>query len=704
MSTAQTPQGTGQPPQGTDQTPQGTGQPTQGTDQTPQGTGQPTQGTGQRTEPVWVPDPDRAARSNIARFTDFVARRTGIAHPDYTSLWTWSTQDLPGFWAAVGEFFDLRTTGTWECVLDDAPMPSTRWFPGAHLNYAEHALRSGDPDATAVISAGEDGATTHTTWAELRAQVGALAAWLRRQGVTPGDRVVGYLPNTPHTVVAFLASASIGAVWSACGQDYGPEGAAGRFGQLEPVVLFAADGYLWNGRRHDRTAETDALRALLPTVRVTVRVPNLEPGGAVAEGVVRWEDTLAEPADCEFEQVPFDAPLWVLFSSGTTGTPKGIVHGHGGVLLDHHRLLGLHLDLGPGDRFCWYTTPNWMMWNMVVSGLLVGATIVLYDGSPTYPGPQRLWELAAEHRTAVLGVSPGYLQAGAKAGLEPGRDLDLSALRVLGSTGAPLPAASYHWVRDHVGAHVQTSSTSGGTDIVSGFAGGAPTVPVWPGEISAPFLGVALHAYDAHGRPVTGEVGELVVTRPMPSMPLYFWNDPDGSRYHQAYFASYPGVWRHGDWMTRTPHGSVVVSGRSDSTLNRHGVRLGSADIYAVVDELPGIRESLVIGAELADGGYWMPLFVVLEPGHALTDELRDTIATAIRTHASPRHVPDTVIEVPALPHTRTGKKLEVPVKRLLQGTDITKVAGREAVDDFAALEYFTRYARPADDPERASP
>lgn len=644
-------------------------------------------------EPIWLPDPSETARSRIARFTDFVARRTGITHPDYQSLWTWSVQDLPGFWSAVGEFFDLRTSGKWECVLDDAPMPTTRWFPGARLNYTEHALRTGDSADTAVISVAEDGTTTHTTWAELRDQVGALAAWLRRQGVQAGDRVVGYLPNTSHTVVAFLATASLGAVWSACGQDYGADGAANRFAQLEPVVLFAADGYRWNGRPHDRRAESAALRAALPSVRVTVRVPNLGLPASAEDDAVCWQDALAEPAECVFERVPFDAPLWVLFSSGTTGTPKGIVHGHGGVLLDHHKLLGLHLDLGPGDRFLWYTTTNWMMWNMVVSGLLVGATIVLYDGSPAHPGPRRLWDLAAEHRTLVLGVSPGYLQASAKAGLEPGRDLDLSALRALGSTGAPLPAQAYHWVHDHVGPRVQVGSTSGGTDIVSGFAGSSPNTPVWPGEISAPLLGVALQAFDADGRPVTDEVGELVVTRPMPSMPLYFWNDPDGTRYHQAYFGAYPGVWRHGDWMTRTAHGSVIVSGRSDSTLNRHGVRLGSADIYAVVDELPEVRESLVIGAELPDGQYWMPLFVVLEPGHELTDDLRDALTTAIRTRASPRHIPDTVIQVPALPHTRTGKKLEVPVKRLLQGARVDQVAGREAVDDITALEYFTRFA-----------
>jgi acetoacetyl-CoA synthetase len=649
--------------------------------------------------PIWSPEPSAATDSSIARFADFVATRTGTRHPDYRSLWEWSVRDLAGFWSAVWDFAGIRSSAPYERVLDDAPMPATSWFPGARLNYAEHALAAGadDGSATAVVSIREDGATTRTSRAELRRQVGSLAAWLRRRGVTAGDRVVGYLPDTTHSIVAFLAAASLGAVWSACGQDYGASGAAARFAQLEPVVLFAADGYRWNGKEHDRRAEVAELRAALPTVRHTVHVPLLDlpaPDGPQDGQVADWAAVTGGDEEPVFARLPFDAPLWVLFSSGTTGTPKGIVHGHGGVLLDHHKLLGLHLDLRPGERFFWYTTTNWMMWNMVVSGLLVGAVPVLYDGSPGHPGPRRLWELAAEHRVAVLGVSPGYLLASAKAALEPGRDLDLSALRVLGSTGAPLPAPPYQWVRDHVGAHVQVASTSGGTDIVSGFAGSAPTTPVWPGEISAPMLGVALEAWNAEGRPVVDEVGELVVTRPMPSMPVCFWNDPDGSRYRDAYFSAYPGVWRHGDWMTRTSRGSVVISGRSDSTLNRQGVRLGSADIYAVVDELPGVRESLVIGAELADGGYWMPLFVVMEPGHDLTDEVRERITTAIRAHASPRHVPDTVVAVPALPHTRTGKKLEVPVKRLLQGAPIGTVVSREAVDDYDALAYFSRFTR----------
>jgi acetoacetyl-CoA synthetase len=512
--------------------------------------------------------------------------------------------------------------------------------------------------------------------------------------VRPGDRVVGYLPNATPTLVAFLATAAVGAVWSACGQDYSAAGAAARFAQLEPVVLFAADGYRWNGAAHDRRDEVAALQRALPTLRATVHVPALATATAPdGDTDTSWARATATPAEPRFERVDFAAPLWVLFSSGTTGLPKGIVHGHGGVLLEHLKLLGLHLDVGPGRPLFWYTTTNWMMWNIVASGLLVGAPVVLYDGSPAHPDPARLWRIAAEHRVSFLGVSPGYLLAGAKADLHPGRDLDLTALRTIGSTGAPLPASAYPWVRDAVGPRVQLASTSGGTDVVGGFAGSAPTTPVWVGEISAPMLGVALQAWDADGHPVVGEVGELVVTEPMPSMPLCFWNDPDDLRYREAYFGAFPGVWRHGDWMTVTERGSVVVSGRSDSTLNRHGVRLGSAEVYAVVDTVPEVRDSLVVGAELADGGYWLALFVVLAPGEALTDELTARIATAIRTRASPRHVPDDIVAVAALPHTRTGKKLEVPVKRLIQGHPLDRVASRDAVDDYAALTQFTAYA-----------
>jgi acetoacetyl-CoA synthetase len=656
--------------------------------------------------PIWRPDPAVAASSAIAEFGRFVTGRTGVEFGEYLDLWRWSADHLEEFWGAVWDFFGVDADGSHAVALDEsaAVMPGARWFPGTRLNYAEHALRrrpgggdrdGSDDDIVAVTTVGEDGTTSHTTWAQLRAQVAALAQWLRDAGVKHGDRVVGYLPDTTPTLVAFLAAASVGAIWSACAQDYGADGAAARFAQLEPVVLFAADGYRWNGRVHDRRGEVAALQRALPTLRATVRITNVGPPSAAEPDIgndVTWEAATARPAELRFDRVDFDAPLWVLFSSGTTGLPKGIVHGHGGVLLEHYKLLGLHLDAGPGSPVFWYTTPNWIMWNIVASALLVGAPIVLYDGSPGYPDAARLWQIAADQRVAMLGVSPGYLLACAKAGLRPGRDLDLSRLRTLGSTGSPLTAASYHWVRDAVGPRVQVASSSGGTDVASGFAGSAPTTDVWAGEISAPNLGVALAAWNDAGQPVTGHVGELVVTRPMPSMPLYFWNDPDGARYHDAYFDTFPGVWRHGDWMEVTGRGSVIVSGRSDSTLNRNGVRLGSADIYAVVDKLQQLAESLVIGAELGDGGYWLALFVVLAPGATLDDELRQQINTEIAAHASPRHVPDDIIAVTAIPHTRTGKKLEVPVKRIIQGHPLERVVARDAVDDYDALTQFTAY------------
>lgn len=645
---------------------------------------------------IWTPDPAAVASSTINRFAGHVTARSGHDLTGYRDLWSWSVSDLDAFWSSIWTFFDVQADGDPAVVLADDVMPGARWFPDVRLNYAEHALRHAEnptmAGTVAVTALGEDGSRQQLTWRELRAQVGALAGWLRSQGVGTGDRVIGYLPNSTPTLVAFLAAASLGAVWSACAQDYSGAGAATRFAQLEPTVLFAADGYLWNGRVHDRRAEVAELRRSLPTLRVTVHLPNL--GLDAPPDTVPWEQAIGVAAEPVFTRVPFASPLWVLFSSGTTGLPKGIVHGHGGVLLEHFKMLGLHLDAGPGRPLFWYTTTNWMMWNMVASGLLVGAPVILYDGSPGHPGPDRLWRIAAEEQVAFLGVSPGYLLAGAQADLHPGRDLDLTALRTIGATGAPVPATAYTWVHEQVGARVQLASTTGGTDVVSGFAGSAPNLPVWPGEISAPCLGVALQSWDPDGNPVVGEVGELVVTRPMPSMPVCFWNDPGGERYRDAYFSTYPGVWRHGDWMLITPRGSVVVSGRSDSTLNRHGVRLGSADIYAVVDQAPQVRESLVIGAELDDGGYWLALFLVLADGIVLDDDLVASIKDRIRTGLSPRHVPDDVIAVPAIPHTRTGKKLEIPVKRLIQGHPLEKVAGRDAVDDIESLARFRQFRR----------
>ncbi len=543
-------------------------------------------------------------------------------------------------------------------------MPGARWFPGATLNYTHHALRNLTDDDVAIIALDETGSGYELTGNRLRAQVASLAATLRDLGVGRGDRVVGYLPNTPHTIVAFLATASLGAVWSVCGQDYAPRAAADRFAQLEPTVLIAADGYLFNGTTHDRRDATRELAQALPTSKATLLADHVGlpwPDTTHPSLTIPWEDATTRTEELVCTPVPFDHPLWVVFSSGTTGLPKGIVHGHGGVLLEHLKTLTLHSDLGPGDRLLWYTTTHWMMWNLVASTLLTGATTCTYDGSPApLSRPDILWDLAARQRVTVFGTSPQYLLGMAKSGIDPSPH-DLSSVRVIGCTGSTLPASAYPWVRDHVGADVLLASISGGTDVVSAFAGSTPTTPVWAGELSAPHLGVALSAYDEEGLPVTAQVGELVITRPLPSMPLHFWNDPDGTRYHDAYFSSYPGVWRHGDWITLTPHGSVIVHGRSDSTLNRNGVRLGSADIHDAVERLPEIAEALVIGAEEPDGGYWMPLFVVPTAGVSLDDPLREKIRTAIRTDASPRHVPDEILQVPAIPHTAPARSWRSP-------------------------------------------
>ncbi|MCX4097882.1 acetoacetate--CoA ligase [Nocardia sp. alder85J] len=657
-------------------------------------------------EPQWVPSEREIAAAKLTDFARFAAARTGSPFPDYHALWQWSVADPVAFWGAVWAYFDLGPEpGT---VLAATDMPGAQWFPGVRLNYVDQVLRHARAGRPAIVHVSEDGSSRELSWAELLGRTASFARTLREHGVSPGDRVVGYLPNIPEAVIAFLATASLGAVWSACGQDYTAKAALDRLGQLEPVLLVTADGYSYGGRTFDRRDEIATLRAGLPGLRATVAVRHL---GSEVPGALDW-DAVATTGNGDSaiavggaaatadengfatgelitEQVPFDHPLWVLYSSGTTGKPKGIVHGHGGVLIEHVKSIVLQLDIGPDDVFFWYTSPSWMMWNFQVAGLLAGATIVTYAGNPAYPAPDALWALAARTRTTVLGTSPGYLLGCIKAGAVPRRDHDLSALRSVGITGSSLPPSSALWLRDAVGERVQVNSISGGTDVVAPFAGSVPTVPVWPGELSVPMLGVALDAWDATGAPVRGEVGELVVTAPMPSMPVSFWDDPDGSRYRAAYFDIFPGVWRHGDWITITARGSIVVHGRSDSTLNRHGIRMGSADIYQAVEALPEVAEALVIGVELPDGGYWMPLFVTLAPGIELTAEVKQRIATAIRTEVSPRHVPDEIVPAPGIPHTRTGKKLEVPIKKIFQGGDPTQVVARSAVDDPDLLDWY---------------
>lgn len=643
------------------------------------------------TEPQWVPTDEDVAGARVTDFARFVQERTGQQVPDYRSLWQWSVEDLPGFWGALWEYFSLgEIAGE---VLAGDEMPGARWFPGTRLNYVDQVVRQARTDRPAILYVAEGGAVTEISWHEMLDQVAALAEALRRHGVTAGDRVAGYLPNVPEAVVAFLATASIGAVWSACGQDYTAKAALDRLGQLEPAALIAADGYHFAGKTHDKTADVAALRAGLPTVRAAVLTSRI--GAGTPEGDwLDWADVTAGGGEISTAAVDFDHPLWVLYSSGTTGLPKGIVHGHGGVLVEHLKAVALQSDIGPDDVFFWYTSPSWMMWNFQLAGLLVGATIVCYDGSPTFPEADSLWQIAARVGATVLGTSPGYVLACAKAGAVPRKEHELSALRTVGITGSSLPSASALWLRDNVGEHVQVASISGGTDVVSAFIGGVRTVPVWPGELSAPYLGVAVYAWSEAGEPVRGEVGELVVTKPMPSMPVRFWNDPDGSRYRDAYFEMFPGVWRHGDWITITDHDSIVVHGRSDSTLNRHGIRMGSADIYQAVERLPEVAEALVIGAEQPDGGYWMPLFVTLTDDAELTDDLKERIKQTIRTEVSPRHVPDDILLAPGIPHTRTGKKLEVPIKKLLQGGDAARVVEPTAVDEPALLDWYAGVRR----------
>ncbi|MEU6680517.1 acetoacetate--CoA ligase [Streptomyces sp. NPDC046925] len=650
--------------------------------------------------PLWQPDQERIAAAQVTRFQAWAAERHGApADGGYAALHRWSVDELDTFWKAVTDWFDVRFSTPYARVLGDRSMPGAEWFPEATLNYAEHALRAAeDParaDDPALLHVDETHEPAAVTWGELRRQVGSLAAELRTLGVRPGDRVSGYVPNIPQAVVALLATAAVGGVWTSCAPDFGARSVLDRFQQVEPVVLFTVDGYRYGGKEHDRRDAVAELRRELPTLRAVVHIPLL--GTEAPEGALEWDALTASDTAPVFEPVPFDHPLWVLYSSGTTGLPKAIVQSQGGILVEHLKQLGLHCDLGPQDRFFWYTSTGWMMWNFLVSGLLTGTTIILYDGSPGYPDTGAQWRIAERTKATLFGTSAAYVMACRKAGVHPARDFDLSTVKCVATTGSPLPPDGFRWLHDEfedTPGGLWMASVSGGTDVCSCFAGAVPTLPVHIGELQAPGLGTDLQAWDPQGKPLVDEVGELVVTNPMPSMPIRFWNDPDGTRYHDSYFDTYPGVWRHGDWITVTSHGSVVIHGRSDSTLNRQGVRMGSADIYEAVERLPEIRESLVIGVEQPDGGYWMPLFIHLAPGATLDDGLRDRIKQTIRAQLSPRHVPDEVIEVPGIPHTLTGKRIEVPVKRLLQGTALDKAVNPGSVDNLDLLRFYEDLAR----------
>jgi acetoacetyl-CoA synthetase len=651
-------------------------------------------------EVLWSPTPESIGRTHLAQFAAWVTEKRGLSFgdpTDYDAVWRWSVEHLDQFWADVAEWSGVLPGIPDDRVLTRREMPGAEWFPGTTVNFAEQALRWATDERPALVAVAEDGDPVDISWATLRGQVGAFAATLRRLGVQPGDRVAGYLPNVPEAIVAFLGAASMGAVWSSCAPDFGTRAVLDRFVQIEPTVLVAVDGYRFNGKDYDRRDVVAELRAALPTVRTTIAVPRLFPAD-LPDGALSWADAVADEREPEYASLAFDHPLWIVYSSGTTGLPKGIVHGHGGVVLEQRKQAALHMDIGEGDRFFWYASTAWIMWNISTSTLLCGSTVVVYDGAPTFPSVDALFDLAARTGITFFGTSPGYLGAIEKAGGRPGERHDLSAMRSIGVTGSPLPSSTFRWVYDAVGSDVFLGSLSGGTDVATGFIGSAPVLPVTVGELQRPMLAVAAAAWDEDGRPVVGELGELVITEPMPSMPLRFWNDEGDVRYREAYFEPWPGVWRHGDWLEITPRGTCIITGRSDSTLNRGGVRMGTADIYAAVESIPAVVDCVVLGVEQPDGGYWMPLFVQLAPGEELTEELQAELKAAIRSQASPRHVPDEIIAVPGVPHTRTGKRLEVPLKRLFQGVDPVKAVNIGAVDDAAAVEHYIALAK-----ERAS-
>ncbi len=643
---------------------------------------------------LWEPPEALRRTSRLTAYRDWLQSRRNLRVETYQELWEWSTKELGAFWESIWDFFEVQAHAPFHEPLADRSMPGARWFEGSRLNYAEHALRAVAARAECVVAISELGEDKRLSGSELRRQVAAVAAHLRESGVRVGDRVAAYVPNIGEALVGFLATASIGAIWSSCSPDFGEQAVLDRFQQIEPVVLLVVDGYRYAGREFDRREVVARLLRGLPTVRHVIEVPYLFPTQApFVTGSSTWGSVVAMEAELDFQAVPFDHPLWVVYSSGTTGLPKPIVHGHGGILLEHMKALALHADLGPGSRFFWFTTTGWMMWNYLVGGLLVGATIVLYDGSPAHPGPDRLWSLIEEFRITHFGTSAGHISASMQAALSPGRELDLGPLRFLGSTGSPLSPAGFAWVYHEVKRDLWLSSLSGGTDLCTAFLLGSPWLPVRSGVIQCRGLGARVEAFNPAGQPVIEEVGELVITEPMPSMPIFFWGDQDGGRYRESYFATYPGVWRHGDWIKIRADGGAVIYGRSDSTINRHGVRMGTSEIYRAVEEMAEIRDCLVVDVPGDPQGSYMPMFVVLAPGVALDDVLVARIKGRIREAVSPRHVPDVVMEVSEIPKTLSGKKLEIPVKRILQGMSPSDVVSLEAVQNPLALEPFLRLA-----------
>jgi acetoacetyl-CoA synthetase len=648
---------------------------------------------------LWTPGAQRIARSHLTRYLHWLEER-GQKFEDYAALWRWSVADLDAFWASMVEFCGMKFSRPPTAVLGKREMPGAEWFPGALLNYAEHAMRHERPGAEALMHLSERTALRKMQWPELARQVRVLATRMRALGVAPGDRVVAYLPNTPEALIAMLATASIGAVWSSCGPDFGARGVLDRYSQLAPRLIFCVDGYSYGGKLFDKRAEIRDIIAGLPTLAQVIHLPYLDPGDLtpLTQRSLFWADALAgtDPGRdaFQFEQVPFAHPLWILFSSGTTGLPKAIVHCHGGITIEQLKLFHFHMDLHARQRMFFFTSTGWMMWNFLASSLLMDAVPVLYDGNPAWPTPDLLWKMADDTGAHLFGASPTYQAILEKAGIVPKDRFELAQLETIVLAGSPVTAECQAWFYDNVKADLWAHSGSGGTDVCSGLVGGVVNLPIYAGEIQARQLGVAAYAFDEQGRSLVGAVGEMVVTEPLPSMPVCFWGDADGSRYRDSYFGQYPGVWRHGDFFRVNARGGCFVLGRSDATLNRHGVRIGTAEIYRSLAGIPEIEDALIVNLDLPGGRFFMPLFIKLKGGRRLEAELTERIRAHIRREYSPRHVPDRIFEVGAIPYTLTGKKMEVPVRRILMGIPVEKAANRAAMADVEALDFFIEYAR----------
>ena len=645
---------------------------------------------------LWRPSDEWQQQSNMTAYMQWLANNRDLSFSDYDELYQWSIEHIEDFWQSIWEYFCIISTTPYTQVLASRTMPGAQWFQGASLNFAEHIFRRRTDERPALLAESESDDLYEVSWAELERDVARLAHYLRALGVEAGDRVVAYMPNIPATLVAFLAANSIGAVWSSCSPDFGTNSVVDRFEQISPRVLFAVDGYSYNGKIIDRLDEVARLGNELPSVERIVLFDYC--GNATnsrIDKVDHWLQALDNEApDIVFEQVPFDHPIWILYSSGTTGIPKAITHSHGGILVEQYKHMALHCDIRPGDRFFWFSTTGWVMWNIGVSSLLAGAVLVIYDGNPAYPDLDRLWSMAERARLTQFGGGAAYYIGCMKAGMKPGTDFDLSALRAIGSTGSPLPEEGFEWVYEAVKQDLWLISISGGTDIASAFVGSAPLLPVYSGEIQCRLLGVDVRALDDQGEALVDEVGEMVITQPMPSMPIYFWNDKDGKRYQQSYFEEYPGRWRHGDWMRLSAAGTIEIVGRSDSTLNRGGIRIGTSEVYRGVEKVEAVADSLVISIELSGGRHYMPLFVQLKPGLTLNDEIIGQIKKSLRQDFTPRHVPDEVFQIDEIPYTMTGKKLETPIKKILMGFDLDKSVNRDAMRNPETIDYFIEFSK----------